>query len=159
MYLIMNKYKIAARMLLILLVIGLMTHSIILWGIDLFLPLEFKSIGSINSEIIDKRIDLRNFANVIFEISLSIFFAGNNIITFLILKNKEKITFKGILFSLIITFLSVIACVLPFSLSDERLKGDYFFPLWSVLIIIGILCCIALIILVIRAFNKIIGRS
>lgn len=93
MYLIVNKYKTAARILLILLITGLMTHSIILWGLDFFLPLRSKDIGSISSEIIDKRIGLRNFADAFFQTCLSIFFAGNIIITFLILKNEEKITF------------------------------------------------------------------
>ena len=153
MYLIVNKYKTAARILLILLITGLMTHSIILWGLDFFLSLRSKDIGSISSEIIDKRIGLRNFADAFFQTCLSIFFAGNIIITFLILKNEEKITFKGILFSLMITSLCVVMCVFPFSFIDEQLKGDYFFPLWNVLIVIGILCCAALMIFIKRGIT------
>ena len=78
---------------------------------------------------------------------------NNIIITFLILKNEEKITFKGILFSLMITSLCVVMCVFPFSFIDEQLKGDYFFPLWNVLIVIGILCCAALMIFIKRGIT------
>lgn len=52
-----------------------------------------------------------------------------------------------------ITSLCVVMCVFPFSFIDEQLKGDYFFPLWNVLIVIGILCCAALMIFIKRGIT------
>lgn len=129
MYVIsIKKYKVASFILIIIMLSGILTHSVVLWTLNKF-------YAAANISDIYFRLSMRKFAETIVGTCSIIYFAGNIMLIYFLIKNSPALSFCKLLYFLCTTIIAIFICVIPFALSDVAFLGDYLFPIWNVLAI------------------------
>ena len=130
-----------------ILCIGLISYSLILFCTNKILsPVKIK----MNSNLMEQRLYLRNLAEKIYSICLTIYTLGYILLIHNILINGYKIFITKLLSYFFWQIIFVLISVLPFALLDFSWFNDYIFPLRSLTILMLGLCIISYMILFFR---------
>ena len=131
----LRKVKIAAIILITIILLGILTHSMLFWIINTYYKVADRTpITADNKAFIDMRLALRSIADSVARISTSLF--GIGCIAMLYPAITVVDTIKAwktvVLFSL--TIIAMFACTIPFGVFDKVYSTvDYLLPIWSAL--------------------------
>lgn len=126
----MNKlYKKTIFVFDIILTLGLLTHSVILFFLNIRLnPLENLWIEASN---MSQRFFLRQIAEFAVSICSIIYGTGNLLLLYIFSKKNILPSFSLYLKFLFIQISIMLFCTFPFCIMNSRFQNDYLFPLWS----------------------------
>ena len=128
-------------LLCLLLIVGLLTHSVVLWMINCMLnPVE------VSSQLLLHRLMWRKFAEAIFACCSAAYCLGQIILLYHAVKKKKLPLWRNLLAHCIVQLFIILACVLPFGLIDRGFVADYLLPAWTVAGLVVVLtavwiCC------------------
>lgn len=128
-----------------ILCLGLVSYALVLYYANKnFTPIKIM----MDSSLMDQRLYLRNLAETIYSICLSIYILGQILLIIFILKNEYRLFVKDLFGYVILQIIFAFISVLPFAIFDLSHFGDYIFPIRSFAIKILGLYMISYIILV-----------
>ena len=136
-----NKKITAAVMILsIILCVGFLTHSAILYSLNQIYPITSSGFAG----AIEARMPLLRIAEKTIGVGSIIFFLGSIILINLFIKNKTAVAYRRMLIPFLLTVTAIFACILPFALLDRPSWANYLFPIWSTLMLLALLLAVTL---------------
>ncbi|MDW7667577.1 MAG: hypothetical protein SCJ93_02030 [Bacillota bacterium] len=131
-----KRYKVVTSILITIMLVGILIHSGMLFTLNRLLPTRELSYATAEyASVVNMRLSLRQFAERFVAISSIVSIVGGIVILYNFIKSKHVISFHKIFIFFFVTIVVMFACVVPFALYDKAFWGDYFFPIWSILII------------------------
>jgi len=125
-----QKYHKCIRILDVILVIGLIAHSIIFLIINKSInPKELMGIW--NEETMHMRLYWRQCAEIIFAVGGLVYCVGLVIVLWKSASKRVKIPLKDIVVYLIMQIITMLLSTVPFGLFDIMFFDDYIFPVWG----------------------------
>lgn len=126
--------KITILVLVIIMLVGIVIHSTVLWTINRFLsPTDFTN-GTVDYvSAVKTRLSLHQFALLAIGICSTIFLVGNIAMLCFFIKKCPTVAFHKLFVLFFAIVAAMFACVGPFAIADKVFWQDYLFPLWSIL--------------------------
>ena len=135
-----NKYRkvfiLGILVLGILLILGILSHSIILFTINKTLNPVGIAGEHISAEI---RLFWRGLAEKVYAVCSAIYLLGHALVIYNAIKQKVHFSLKKLAFYFFVQIGIMLACVVPFGLLDHVYFFDYIFPLYSLIILASLL--------------------
>ncbi|QNK39344.1 hypothetical protein [Caproicibacter fermentans] len=138
-----KKHKLAALILVIVMLVGILIHSAVFWVINkAFPPLTYTTADS--AVVVEMRLFLRRFAETTIGVCSTVFLVGSIMMLYSFIKTSPAVAFYKLFLLFSVTVVAMFACTVPFAIADKVFRGDYLFPVWGILAIMVLLFSILL---------------
>ena len=135
-----KKYKIISLLLQLILLFGLLTHSLTYFILNITIPFSSISTSSHPERLFNIRFSLRQAVDSIQGFCQYIYLFGNLILLFFSrIKYRRDYLYhlscKKIFEAFVAAIFFTLLCVVPFAILEKNkiFVGDYFFPVWTAL--------------------------
>ena len=120
----------------VVLFLGLFVYALILFIINK----KLNPASYLNTELWELRFFWRRIAEKTSNFFCDVYIIGNIIMAYELLKNRYIFSLSIIAKYYLLETIIMFAIVLPFTFFDIKSWGDYFFPIWSLLIRLLLIC-------------------
>lgn len=117
--------------LMLVIVIGLAVQSIILVGINTYIPVKGMHSAADMAEIAEMRFFFLNLKYKINALSLDIFYIGSLLVALCLIKYKFTFSFREILFAFLALLVGAAIVTVPFAMFDKLYAVNYLNELYT----------------------------